>query len=251
MNPGKDHEEKSQDPGAARFGNFINYYSFNPPENRLKFVPDSLISQLSSEETSQRSPVCVLDIGCNAGDLSHQLHERLSSHLNVVMLGIDLDPKLVERANKFSLSNTLEFKHLDILDCGVTKQLDEYLSSLGRAKFDLVTLFSVTMWIHINNGDQGLLELVRKVVDMARFVLLEPQPWKCYQTAARRMRKLGKEEFEEMKRLKIRGPGVDLKIVDLFKSEGMELIENYGETKWSRKLFLLKRTNCISTKINQ
>ena len=67
MDPGKDNEEKSQDPGAARFGNFINYYSFNPPENRLKFIPDSLISLLSSEETSQRSPVCVLDIGCNAG----------------------------------------------------------------------------------------------------------------------------------------------------------------------------------------
>ena len=55
------------------------------------------------------------------------------------MLGIDLDPKLVERANKFSIPNTLEFKHLDILDCGVTQQLDEYLSSLGRTKFDLVT----------------------------------------------------------------------------------------------------------------
>jgi len=248
----KDNEKKSQDPGAARFGNFMNYYSFNPPENRLKFVPESLISLLSPEDPSHSSPVCVLDIGCNAGDLTHQLHERLSSQLGqkVVMLGIDLDPKLVERADKFSIPHTLEFKHLDILDGGVTQHLEKHLSDYGRIQFDLICLFSVTMWVHLNHGDQGLVELVRKVVDMARFVLVEPQPWKCYQTAARRMRKLGREEFEQMKQLKVRGPGVDLQIVELFKSEGMELIENFGETKWNRKLVLLKNTNCTFTTFN-
>ena len=56
-------EKKSQDPGAARFGNFINYYSFNPPENRLQFLPESFTSLLGPEN----SPTCVLDIGCNSG----------------------------------------------------------------------------------------------------------------------------------------------------------------------------------------
>jgi hypothetical protein len=38
--------EESKDPGAARFGNFINYYQFNPPENRLKFLPANLSNMM-------------------------------------------------------------------------------------------------------------------------------------------------------------------------------------------------------------
>ena len=160
------------------------------------------------------------------------------------MLGVDLDPLLVERAaKKFSQTDKLEFRHLDILQADLTPQLEEYLTSQDRAKFDLVSLFSVTMWVHINHGDEGLRELVRRVAGMARFVLVEPQPWKCYQTAARRMRKLGKEEFQELKHLELRGPGVDLQIVQLFKERGMELVEDFGESKWSRKLVLLKNTS--------
>ena len=55
-------EKETKDPGAARFGNFINYYSFNPPENRLKSIPDNLLTLIDSD-----SPICILDIGCNAG----------------------------------------------------------------------------------------------------------------------------------------------------------------------------------------
>lgn len=160
------------------------------------------------------------------------------------MLGVDLDPLLVERAaNKFSQTDKLEFRHLDILEANLTPQLEEYLASQDRTKFDLVSLFSVTMWVHINHGDEGLKELVRRVSAMARFVLLEPQPWKCYQTAARRMRKLGKEEFQQLKNLELRGPGVDLQIVQLFKDSGMQLVKDFGESKWSRKLVLLKNTS--------
>ena len=163
------------------------------------------------------------------------------------MLGVDLDPLLVERAaNKFSQTDKLEFRHLDILGAGVTPQLEKYLASQDRTKFDLVSVFSVTMWVHINHGDEALEEMVRRLVGLARFVLVEPQPWKCYQTAARRMRKLGKEEFPALKHLKMRGPGVDLQIVQLFKDSGMELVQDFGESKWSRKLVLLRNTSLCS-----
>ena len=56
-------EAGSKDPGAARHGNFINYYTFNPPENRLKHIPDTLLANLGVTD----SPTCILDIGCNAG----------------------------------------------------------------------------------------------------------------------------------------------------------------------------------------
>jgi len=54
---------ETKNPGAARFGNFINYYQFNPPENRLKFLP----SNLSSMVGVKGQPITVLDVGCNAG----------------------------------------------------------------------------------------------------------------------------------------------------------------------------------------
>ena len=55
------------DPGAARLGNFINYYQFNPPSERLSLLfPHKLFSQLEMTVTGA-STLNVLDIGCNSG----------------------------------------------------------------------------------------------------------------------------------------------------------------------------------------
>lgn len=52
---------KRNDPGATRFGNFINYYQFNPPLNRIKNLPRD-----QWPDITKRSLVG-LDLGCNAG----------------------------------------------------------------------------------------------------------------------------------------------------------------------------------------
>lgn len=54
------------DPGAAQFGNFINYYEFNPPNNRLTLFEEKLADFFPPEK-----PVICLDVGCNTG-VSHQ-----------------------------------------------------------------------------------------------------------------------------------------------------------------------------------
>ncbi len=41
------------------------------------------------------------------------------------------------------------------------------------------------MWIHLNHGDEGLTKFLEVVARYSDYILLEPQPWKCYQTAAR------------------------------------------------------------------
>ena len=56
--------EKERDPGATKFGNFINYYSFNPASRRIGLVPESLVCHVLSEVNHD---VLCLDIGCNAG----------------------------------------------------------------------------------------------------------------------------------------------------------------------------------------
>ena len=53
---------RGEDPGAARQGNFINYYQFNPPENRLKHLPKDLLSKHCGGKD-----LLALDVGCNTG----------------------------------------------------------------------------------------------------------------------------------------------------------------------------------------
>lgn len=60
------NSEENEDPGAAPYGNFINYYTFNPPENRLSLIPEALLQNIGfSSGDGER--VLMLDVGCNSG----------------------------------------------------------------------------------------------------------------------------------------------------------------------------------------
>eukprot|EP00092_Neocalanus_flemingeri_P024498 GFUD01026566.1.p1 GENE.GFUD01026566.1~~GFUD01026566.1.p1 ORF type:complete len:239 (+),score=107.19 GFUD01026566.1:80-796(+) len=233
---------ESKNPGAARFGNFINYYQFNPPENRLKFLPANLSSMLGVKT----APLTVLDVGCNAGNLTTALYQKLSEgEEEVKILGVDIDTLLIDRAKENNTAkDAITFLALDLMtdSSQVMDKLRSFLDDQNRTRFDLICVFSVTMWIHLNHGDQGLRTFISLLCRQARFLLLEPQPWKCYQTAARRMRKLGQQEFEKMKELEIRGPGVEEGILKICEEEGMVVDVEFGETQWNRKLLLLKHS---------
>ena len=54
------------DPGAARQGNFINYYQFNPADNRIKLL-DEAIHHCIKDSSSSDSTIFCLDVGCNTG----------------------------------------------------------------------------------------------------------------------------------------------------------------------------------------
>lgn len=56
---------ETDNPGAAPYGNFINYYTFNPPENRLSLIPATLLQDLGYSADHQTS--LILDVGCNSG----------------------------------------------------------------------------------------------------------------------------------------------------------------------------------------
>ena len=161
----------------------------------------------------------------------------------VKILGVDIDSLLIDRAKENNtVKDDISFLALDLMSDSedVMKILRTFLDGLNKTRFDLICVFSVTMWIHLNHGDKGLRTFINLLCRQTRFLLLEPQPWKCYQTAARRMRKLGKPEFEKMKDLEIRGPGVEQGILEMCKEEGMVVEVEFGETQWNRKLILLK-----------
>ena len=175
-------------------------------------------------------------------ELTSKLQAFLSAGLpgrRVIVHGVDVDRTLIERAEQGLASDDVKFHHVDIAKDG--EALNEILEQHGAERFDLVSCFSVTMWIHLNHGDDGLGAFVKKVSDIATHVLLEPQPWKCYQTAARRMRKLCQPEFEHMKTLKHTGPELEKFILKLCSDNGLTVVNQFGETDWKRKLLLLKK----------
>ncbi|XP_064162712.1 pre-miRNA 5'-monophosphate methyltransferase [Anguilla rostrata] len=243
--------DESNDPGAAPFGNFINYYSFNPPENRLSLIPRTLLQDIGYS-TERSEPILVLDVGCNSGDLSVALYAHLTGHCasgdaaetgELRLLGVDLDEDLILRAEHSNpFRENVSFIPLDVThDRDSRTQLEGYLARFGRSRFHLCACLAVTMWVHLNHGDAALLELLGRLASLSDHLLLEAQPWKCYRSAARRLRKLGRRDFDHFKTLEIRGDIAERAREHLERQCGMELLRSFGSTSWDRKLLLFGR----------
>ncbi|KAI3369869.1 hypothetical protein L3Q82_024677 [Scortum barcoo] len=243
-----DAADEINDPGAAPYGNFINYYTFNPPENRLGLIPASLLQDLDLNSPDHRTTL-ILDVGCNSGELSVAFYKHLvqepaceeeSGRRKVQLLGFDLDEGLIQRAQQSNpLPDSISFIPLD-----VTKDADrlqDYLNQHGCSHFHLCLCLAVTMWVHLNHGDSGLLQVLSRLASISQHLLLEAQPWKCYRSAARRLRKLGRSDFDHFKTLEIRGDVAEHAREHLERHCGMKLIQSFGSTTWDRKLLLFKR----------
>ncbi|XP_018527416.1 pre-miRNA 5'-monophosphate methyltransferase [Lates calcarifer] len=242
-----DSVEEINDPGAAPYGNFINYYTFNPPENRLSLIPATLLQDLGYSDGHQT--ILILDVGCNSGDLSVAFYRHLvqepvcggeSDRFKVHLLGFDLDKALIQRAQQTNpLPSSISFIPLDITTDA--DRLQDYLNQHGCSRFHLCLCLAVTMWVHLNHGDSGLLQLLSRLASISQYLLLEAQPWKCYRSAARRLRKLGRSDFDHFKTLKIRGDIAEHARMHLERDCGMELMQSFGSTTWDRKLLLFRR----------
>ncbi|XP_016381044.1 pre-miRNA 5'-monophosphate methyltransferase-like [Sinocyclocheilus rhinocerous] len=243
--------EENEDPGAAAYGNFINYYTFNPPENRLSLIPETLLENIRLRSVSGER-VLMLDVGCNSGDLSvalykHLLQEEASGcdfpKRKLYLLGFDLDQDLIHRAqNSNPFPQNIQFIPLDITDDAKSQAvLESYLGSFGCPRFHLCTCFAVTMWVHLNHGDATFLSLLSRLASLCEYLLLEAQPWKCYRSAARRLRKLGRSDFDHFKTLEIRGDMAAHAREHLEKQCSMELMQSFGNTTWDRSLLLFRR----------
>jgi hypothetical protein len=99
------------------------------------------------------------------------------------------------------------------------KSIYNYINEINNNSymngFHFVSLFSITMWIHVNHGDEGLIKFLETAASLSIYnnndndnndnnnntfkdntndrvntisyssLLIEPQPWKCYKSASK------------------------------------------------------------------
>ncbi|XP_015429265.1 PREDICTED: probable RNA methyltransferase CG11342 [Dufourea novaeangliae] len=185
-----------------------------------------------------------LDVGCNAGDLTFVLHDFLQTALSsdpaeISLLGVDLDPILIERARERNpRPDRIIFECLDFLSEDSNRTLEEHLRRHEKLRFDVVFCFSVTMWIHLNYGDKGLVEFLRKACSLTEMIVIEPQLWKCYRNASRRLRRSKGEDFPLLKTLKLTGdPTAHIENI-LTESCNFRRVTVTADNEWKRRLLI-------------
>ncbi|XP_068149657.1 probable RNA methyltransferase CG11342 [Drosophila tropicalis] len=233
--------EHRGDPGAVQYGNFMNYYQFNSATERVKLLPSKEIWDPSANDDTKdvsKKPYFVLDVGCNSGVFTRLLHSFLEEQLKrpVYILGVDIDERLVERAKaENTIEDKISYSRVDILNENDFRTIFSYLQQNQHNKFDAICCYSITMWIHLNHHDEGLQQFLRMLSQLARLFVVEPQPWKCYQTAERRLKKAG-EVFPLFLQLKWRSD-VEQQI-EMYMEQALDRRKVFESTptKWQRRI---------------
>jgi ribosomal protein L11 methylase PrmA len=87
---------------AHKYGNYHKYYSFHPASSRMDIIKSYGLYLKVWVAQGEPAVFSILDVGCNEGDLSMEVLRQARSELpptvKCVLLGIDIDPSLIELA---------------------------------------------------------------------------------------------------------------------------------------------------------
>lgn len=148
------------------------------------------IPVLTKADSSTPAPDDASQADMTAQHVAEATSDRLSeSRKKLWVLGVDIDQVLIDRASRkaevvAAAGDAVQFCCADVSEPAFDDAVRSFLARATRAPsqrpFELVTCFSVTMWIHLNKGDNGLWTFLERMSDMASHLIIEPQPWKCY-----------------------------------------------------------------------
>lgn len=210
----EDNNKKKKHKIVFPFGNYRNYYGY-----RINEVDGDPRLKVFERDWFQGKDC--LDIGCNSGILTIQIARKF--HCKSI-LGIDIDSDRVSDAywhlRKFARTenvekNSTKVTRLDVKNkvngakhsasaSSVETKEDSSSSSKGdlldvvsfrqenfvqsqrpsEKQYDTILCLSVTKWIHLNWGDDGLITLFSKIWRLLHpggILVLEPQPWQSYE----------------------------------------------------------------------
>ncbi|KAL7027745.1 hypothetical protein ACKWTF_005563 [Chironomus riparius] len=169
-----------------KYGNYRNYYF-----KRLGAGNDQPDLRI---ELMKQYPECfkdkqVLDIGCNSGLITINFTKSL---LPKTVLGIDIDGNLIDAARKNLLRQKTDFSLAENEILCLNKVIfrkanyiltDRSLVELEKPQYDVILCLSVTKWIHLNYGDDGIKFLFKRIFKQLRhngILILESQPFNGY-----------------------------------------------------------------------
>eukprot|EP01031_Cornospumella_fuschlensis_P026887 gene26887-32494_t len=234
---------------AHVYGNYHKYYTFHSANSRIQLLTGRSVFQ--SIWTAQGRPANfrILDIGCNEGELSMELlrlvQAELPSEVVCELVGADIDPSLIELAKeKYKDSSaTANFHCVDFLDHSAVDIFTAVIRDKfgSQEAFHLVTIFSTTMWVHINHGADGLAQFFRHacslLVPRTGSMIIEPQPSKCYKSAVKRCRKLGLPEPKFIRSIDVKA--VEDTVKDTLQSvKRFDKVIQLGREDWERALIV-------------
>ncbi|ETV97601.1 hypothetical protein H310_09497 [Aphanomyces invadans] len=163
------------------------------------------------------------------------------------VVGIDIDGTLIDRAaTRWTNHPHVSFQTGDIMNPNEAADLCASIlcplppPELPPRRFDVVTCFSITMWIHLNHGDVGLSSFLDTVSNLASHLIVEPQPWKCYRTAMSRLKRKGIKNPFAFQALKYTHNNVAM-FIDAKLTESFGYKKMLGKTNWSRPVWLYSR----------
>ena len=227
------------------FGNFRSYYGFHPMDTRLNLLPPGIFKAMWLAHGSHDS-FSILDLGCNEGDLSYNMYLRakqeIPDQVRIQLFGIDIDPILIEKAqSKYAEDGCCKFMVCDVLSQDFDSVLNRLMEENRIETFSLISLFSITMWLHINCGDSAFYDFLKKCCGLSHHVLIEPQPWRCYRQAKKRCLKNGiplPEYLKDSRRLE--PTRIEEDIAKYISESGLKCKEHWclGREDWGRLLML-------------
>lgn len=206
------------------YGNYNRYYGYRNVDTE-----DHRLDSFQAEWFCGKD---VLDIGCNVGHLTLAVARNFCPKK---IVGMDIDGSLISAARKnirhylsthdmspckYPVSNTLSFgpiaapplaksngnpqfpNNVVFLQGNIVLETDELLD-LQTEEFDVILALSLTKWIHLNFGDDGLKRTFKRIFKQLRpggKLILEPQPWSSY----KKKKKLTETIHENFKSIKLK-----------------------------------------------
>ncbi|CAD5229675.1 unnamed protein product [Bursaphelenchus okinawaensis] len=206
---------KAKEEEKFRYGNYNQYYG-----SRLeaKFTKDPRIDLLREEWFRNKF---VLDVGCNTGVLTNYLAKHWGPSR---MDGLDIDPVLVGIARK-NIRHYCDKKEHDALvgklpamkehkegekkvfphniwfTCTSYVFPDDEFLDMVRPEYDTIMALSITKWIHLNWGDEGLKRFFKRAFKNLKsggVFIMEPQDYRTYYKSCKKIPSL-KETYKNLK----------------------------------------------------
>lgn len=171
------------------YGNYNRYYGYRCGKKSEDIRLDAFKNHSEHFDSKE-----ILDIGCNDGSVSIAIAKRFPI---TFITGFDIDPNLISMARKHIANETRgilnnndkmilaesKFPANIAFKCCNYVLSDDRLLELEEPRFDTILCLSVTKWIHLNFGDDGLKRAFKRMFRQLKSggtLILEAQNWKGY-----------------------------------------------------------------------